>query len=196
MTPEQVLFRFVWPERVFSAMPVTVVERRDNRVVLWLAPGTPTNAPPGFRVSIPELAAGSWAHTDWSWYGGRLMIWERGDSHSIYVSWDRAGEFAGWYVNLEQPWRETSLGFDTTDHLLDITIDPDRRWRWKDEDHLAEAVELGLFMPEQAREFRAEGERAIERIEAWDAPFDEGWELWRPDPAWPLPSVPDGWDRL
>jgi hypothetical protein len=177
-------------------MPVTVVERRDNRVVLWLAPGTLTKAPPGFHVSIPDLAAGSWAHTDWSWFGGRLMIWERGDSHSIYVSWDGDGGFAGWYVNLEQPWRETSFGFDSTDHLLDITIDPDRRWRWKDEDHLAEAIELGLFTPEQAREFRAEGERAIERIEAWDAPFDEGWELWRPDPAWPLPSVPDGWDRL
>ena len=196
MTPEQALFRFVWPERVFSAMPVTVVERRDDRVVLWLAPGTPTKAPPGFRVSIPELAAKGWAHSDWTWYGGRLMISERGSSHSIYVSWDRDGEFAGWYVNLEQPWRETSLGFDATDHLLDITIDLDRRWRWKDEDHLAEAVELGLFTAEQAGEFRAEGERAIERIEAWSTPFDEGWELWRPDPAWPLPSVPDGWDRL
>jgi hypothetical protein len=150
MTSEQVLFRFVWPERVFSAMPVTVVERRDNRVVLWLAPGTPTKAPPGFHVSIPDLAAGSWAHSDWTWHGGRLMIWERGDSHSIYVSWDRAGGFAGWYVNLEQPWRETSLGFDTTDHLLDIWIDPDRSWRWKDEDHLAEAVDIGLFTAEKA----------------------------------------------
>jgi uncharacterized protein DUF402 len=193
---EQCLFRFVWPWRVFSAMPVTVVERGDDRVVLWLAPGTLTKAPPGFRVSIPELAAGTWAHVDWEWYGGRLMIWDRGDSHSVYVVWDRDGELAGWYVNLEQPWRETSLGFDTTDHLLDVSVDPDRRWRWKDEDHLAEAVEIGLFTPEQAEEFRAEGERAVERIEAWSAPFDEGWDKWRPSPEWPLPPLNDGWDSL
>jgi hypothetical protein len=193
---EQLLFRFVWPWRVFSAKPVTVVERRDDRVVLWLAPGTLTKAPPGFHVSIPELAAGKWAHSDWEWYGGRLMIWQAGDSHSTYVSWSDAGEFLGWYVNLETPWRQTALGFDATDHLLDIRVDVDRSWHWKDEDHLAEAVELGLFSAEQAEAFRAEGERAIERIEAWSAPFGEGWEDWRPNPAWPLPSLPEGWNRL
>jgi hypothetical protein len=194
--PEQALFRFVWPWKVFSALPVTVVERRADRVVLWLAPGTLTKAPPGFRVSIPELAAGTWAHADWKWYGGRLMIWEPGSGHSVYVSWSDEGEFLGWYINLEQPWREGPLGYDTTDHLLDIWIDPDRTWRWKDEDHLVEAVEIGLFRQEQAKEFRAEGKRAIERIEAWSAPFDEGWEKWRPDPEWPLPSLPAGAERL
>jgi hypothetical protein len=193
--PEQVLFRFVWPRRVYSALPVTVVERRDDRVVLWAAPGTRAKAPPGFRVSIPELAAGRWPHVDWEWYGGRLLIWEAGRSHSVYVSWSDEGEFLGWYVNLEEPWREIPLGYDATDHLLDIRIAPDRSWHWKDEDHLAEAVEVGLFTAEQAAEFRAEGERAIERIESWGPPFDEGWEAWRPDPDWPLPAVPDGWDR-
>ncbi len=64
------------------------------------------------------------------------MLHERGASHSVYVHWGRDGEFLGWYVNLEDPWRETALGFDTTDHLLDVWIDPDRTWRWKDEDHL------------------------------------------------------------
>ena len=59
-----------------------------------------------------------------------------------------------------------------------------------------DTFELDLFSPEQAEEFRAEGERAIERIEAWSAPFDEGWENWLPDPAWPLPSLPNGWERL
>ncbi len=194
--PEQLLFRFVWPWRVFSAKPVTVVERREDRVVLWLAPGTSTKAPPGFHVSIPELAAGTWAHSDWEWYGGRLMIWQPGDSHSTYLAWSDEGQFLGWYVNLEDPWRENPLGFDTTDHLLDIVIDPDRSWRWKDEDHLAEAVEIGLFSTEQARSFRDAGEHAIERIEAWSGPFDEGWEDWRPDPGWPLPQIPEGWDRL
>ena len=29
-------------------------------------------------------------------------------------------------------------------------------------------------------------------IEEW--PFPTGWESWRPDPTWPLPAVPPGWD--
>lgn len=192
---EQLCFRFVWPRRVFSAKPVTVVEERTDRVVLWLAPGTLTKAPPGFHVSIPELLAGNWPLADWRWYGGRLMIWQAGDAHSVYVSWSDEGEFLGWYVNLEDPWQETSLGFDTTDHLLDVWIDPDRQWRWKDEEHLAEAVRVGLFTREQAAAIRAEGERAIERVIAWSSPFDEGWERWRPDPEWPLPSVPKEWGQ-
>ena len=31
---------------------------------------------------------------------------------------------------------------------------------------------------------------------AWTTPFEEGWENWRPDPDWPLPMIPEGWDQL
>jgi len=81
------------------------------------------------------------------------MIWEAGSSHSIYVSWSDGGEFLGWYGNLEDPWRTSALGFDTTDHLLDLEVLPDRTRRWKDED-LVEAVDVRLFAPEKARAVR------------------------------------------
>ena len=194
-SPEQCLFRFVWPRRVFSAIPATVVERTSSRVVLWIAPETPVRWPRGMRLPIAELAEQRWPHEEARWYGGRLMIAEPGASHSVYLTWGKDGELVGWYVNLEEPWRESPFGFDTTDHLLDVWIEPDRSWRWKDEDELAEAVEIGLFTPAKADAIRAEGERAIERIEAWSTPFDEGWETWRPDPDWPLPELPNDWDR-
>ena len=194
-SPEQCLFRFVWPRKVFSAIPTTVVERTSSRVVLWIAPETPVRWPRGIRLPIAELAEQRWSHEEARWYGGRLMIAEAGASHSVYVTWGKAGELVGWYVNLEEPWRESPFGFDTTDHLLDVWIEPDRSWRWKDEDELAEAVEIGLFTPAKADAIRAEGERAIERIEAWSTPFDEGWETWRPDPDWPLLELPNDWDR-
>ena len=31
-------------------------------------------------------------------------------------------------------------------------------------------------------------------LEEW--PFPTGWEDWRPDPSWPIPQLPDGWDRV
>jgi hypothetical protein len=192
---DQVVFRFVWPWRVFSAIPATVVESTTARTVLWIAPGTPVRWPPGQRLTMRELQQGEWTYDEAEWYRSRLMIHERGAAHSVYVQWGRAGDLLGWYVNLEEAWRDTRLGFDTTDHLLDIWIDPDRSWRWKDEDHLAEAVEIGLFTREKADAIRAEGERAIERIESWKPPFSKEWESWRPDSAWPLPQIPAGWDK-
>ena len=193
---DHALFRFVWPWKIFSVRPTTVVEHTEQRVVLWLAPGTPYKGPPGLRVPIPQIATGRWTTEDARWFGSRLMLAEPSASHSIYVSWGESGEFLGWYVNLEEPWRRSAIGFDTTDHLLDLVVDPDHNWRWKDEDHLSEAVAVGLFTAEKERAIRTEGERVVSRVEARARPFDEGWENWRPEPEWPLPSVPEGWDRL
>ena len=29
-------------------------------------------------------------------------------------------------------------------------------------------------------------------VRAWQRPFGDGWEHWRPDPGWPLPGLPPG----
>jgi hypothetical protein len=83
---DEALFRFVWPWKVFSAKPTTVVEHTEERLALWLAPGTPVKGPPGFRVSIRQIAPGEWTHTDARWFGRRLILAELGASHSIYVT--------------------------------------------------------------------------------------------------------------
>ena len=69
-----------------------------------------------------------------------------------------------------------------------------REWRWKDEDELEQAVAYGVVPPSHAEEIRAEGERVAGMIERWEPPFSDGWEAWEPDPAWPLPQLPDDWD--
>lgn len=61
---------------------------------------------------------------------------------------------------------------------------------------MAEAVEVGLFTAEKAKAIRAEGESVIARVEAEAWPFDVNWSDWRPDPEWPLPRVPAGWDEI
>ena len=125
---------------------------------------------------------------DAPWTGdGVLMLGRPGRAHSIWLFWEER-RFAGWYVNLEAPWRPSRFGFDTEDHELDIWIDSDGSWQWKDEHDLAVAVEAGLFSPEQAAAFRVEGERVIAE---W--PFPTGREDWRPDPSWPLPTLPGAW---
>ena len=106
-------------------------------------------------------------------------------------------EFVGWYINLQEPLRRTAIGFDFMDQDLDIVVKPDlSEWVWKDKESFARAQELGIFSDQQAREIRAEGERVIERVRTQTFPFNGGWENWFPDPEWPIPCLPKGWDKL
>ena len=127
------------------------------------------------------------------WLWNRVLRTIRfGERHSLDLFWDDdSGDFVGWYVNLQTPLRRSRLGFDTTDHALDVWVEPDRQWRWKDEADLATCVELGLFTAHEAAEIRAEGERVIAALPEL---IPTGWEDWRPDPAWQLPELPAGWD--
>ena len=90
-----------------------------------------------------------------------------------------------------------ATGFDYLDQLLDIEIAPGlSSWNWKDEDELEEAVANGFISRQKADLITAEGIRVIEALDERAPPFDEQWHLWRPDPQWETPGLPDGWDDL
>jgi hypothetical protein len=97
---------------------------------------------------------------------------------------------------LEDPLQRTARGFDYVDQILDIVVAPDlKTWRWKDEDELEEAIALGLILPERARSMRAEGENVVRMLQSGKSIFN-GWENWRPDPSWPVPTLPEDWDSV
>ena len=126
-----------------------------------------------------------------------LMLHRFGDAHSFWIARDDATrELAWWYVNLEEPWRQTAIGFDSSDNLLDLWSGPDGVWHWKDEDELAWAIENDWMPADRDRELRAEGERALERFRRRDEPLDGEWVGFLPDPSWSIPALPDGWRDL
>lgn len=118
-----------------------------------------------------------------------------GDPFWVIRGWNDAG-LADWYINLASPWRRFGLGFDTEDHALDVLVADDRSsWRWKDEDELAWMVEQGAYTRDRADMIRRNGEAAIARLEGREPPFDDDtWSSVVIDPAWALPSLPEGWD--
>jgi hypothetical protein len=185
------LARHVHGGRVVMALPVTIVDRTELTIATWIAPGTPIVYPDGLDDGRLRPLA-SWGIVERVWKGeGRLELTSRTRPHSIRLFWDGEGTFRGWYVNLQAPLRETPFGFDTTDWQLDLWIEPDGAVQWKDEDHLEQAVELRIMAPAEAEEARREAARVLDE---W--PFPTGWEDWRPDPSWPLPALPEGWDLL
>jgi len=106
----------------------------------------------------------------------------------------RTGAHANYYVNLEQPHRRDGRDGRATissDHVLDIVVQPDRTYHRKDEDELAEAVRQGRYTAAKAAAIELDADEVEAVIDAWGSPFCDGWESWQPDPAWPIPPLPD-----
>jgi hypothetical protein len=153
----------------------------------------PIHAGTGERLRMP---ANGWQLEDAVWTRARMLhLMEPGVAHAVHLWWLAPDwDFGGWYVNLQEPIRRTALGFDYMDHMLDIVIEPDLSWHWKDGHEITEAVATGMVTQAWADEVRREGEGVIERQEGRRPPFCDGWERWRPDPAWSVPELPTGWD--
>jgi uncharacterized protein len=191
-----VALREIYRGRVWTARPWTVVRDEPELLALWIPGGTRTKVPATTTGERLALQADDWVLVDNRWHSeGTLRLTTPGDAHSILLFW-REWTFRGWYVNLEEPLRRTPIGFDYLDHKLDLVIWPDGSWEWKDEDELDEAVAAGVLTPLDAREIRDEGERVLAQYEIGASPFRNGWEDWRPDPAWPVPVLPAGWNRV
>ncbi len=195
---DPIVIRELWNGAVFEARPALVVHDLPLQTALFV--------PAGVVCGVPVDEAGTDLRVpDRPW---QLHLRERGDSGILSFAWpdtpyavlllqDLDGSPRGWYVNLQAPLQRTAIGFDTVDHALDVLIQLDRSsWSWKDEDELAEAVALGLFTEADAGWFRYWGERAVEHVLLRLPPFNEPWEKWRPDPSWPAPELPPGWDAV
>jgi Protein of unknown function (DUF402) len=179
--------RHVAKGRVVMAMPSTVVDRTERRLVTWIEPGTPIAYPLG-RANGRLRPFEEWDVELRAWKGpGRLEVTPFGRRHSIRI-FRGGGSFRGWYVNLQAPLAESRFGYDTTDWQLDLWIEADGTVHWKDEDDLARAVELEIMTAEEARLAHEEAERVLDQ---W--PFPTGWEDWRPVARTTL-TLPDGWD--
>jgi hypothetical protein len=184
-------------------MPVTVVHDGPDYTALYLKPGTPLkkrilpdgcpiprNLPYAERAKLPHIVG------DGTWHSNHaLMLFREGEAHDVRLFWsENDWKFCGWYVNLQEPVRRTSVGFDTADHVLDIEVRPDLSWVWKDENEFATAIAIGRFSEQEALAIRDEGERVIAEIEAHKWPFDSPFVDWRPDPGWTTPEVPGNWN--
>jgi predicted RNA-binding protein associated with RNAse of E/G family len=192
-----------WRHQLITVRPVTVVEDSETLLALYshagarILTGAMRNRqqmPLAQRTRVylsdeqPVLRDGAGrAHV--------LTLTPPGANHSVWLFWDRDWNLTTWYVNLQPPVRQTPQGVVVGDYLLDLMVTPDLQWSWKDEDEFEAVCDAGVFTDEERRRIREEGLRMAERIEwrAW--PFDSEWPRWRPDPLWPVPSLPDDWRR-
>jgi predicted RNA-binding protein associated with RNAse of E/G family len=194
-TGESAALREIWDRRVWSARPATVVEDAEAQITLFIPAGAHWMAPfrDGKRLKIQEP---EWELVEQPYKAHVLSFAWPGSSAAVLLFYGSDWSPSHWYVNLEDPLRRSPVGFDTLDHKLDAIVELDGSWRWKDEDELAEIIERGFLDPADEKGLRAQAEDAVRRISEREPPFDRDWFGWRPDPGWPEPTLPEGWDRV
>ena len=203
--PGEVLVRRYWRGGRISMMTLVRVAADDEfGLRLWLPAGYPywritdsagrnLHEAPLDQLTEPRL-------TRMQWTGSDVMIWMPEDRpYSVWWFWTD-GMFSGWYGNLEEPyvrWADRGCaGVDTSDHALDLKVEPDRKWQWKDAEQFAELTGHPMYWNEaQAARIRANGEELIRLAEGGRFPFDGTWCGFRPDAGWTVPGLPPGADR-
>lgn len=192
---ESAALREIWDGRIWSARPVTVVEDAEEQITLFIPAGAHWMAPfrNGKRLKIQEA---EYELIEQPYEAHVLSFAWPANSAAVLLFYGSDWSPSHWYVNLEEPLRRSRVGFDTLDHKLDVIVELDGSWRWKDEDQFVEIIARGLLDPEEGTLLRAEAQDAVRRIVERERPFDRDWFGWRPDPAWPTPTLLDGWDRV
>jgi Protein of unknown function (DUF402) len=167
----------------------TVVQDTPDLLALYMPEGSPLRFATDF-FGAPH----PWSGKD-RWHGhGVLQLQRPGDMHAVWVFWDGEGrELGSWYLNLQEPFRRTELGFDTQDLELDIVVSPDGSWRVKDDDKLEGWIERGRWTQDEVEAIRAEGRRLGRELDRGRRWWSDDWATWLPDPKWPQPAIPEGW---
>ena len=176
-------------------MLVKIIEDTPEQLVSYIPEGSP--------FSFPD---GDWPITGgknpWSdrpcWQGhGCLMIQRPLEEHAIWHFW--AGPertFQCWYINIQEPFRRTAIGYDTQDLELDLVVYPDDRWEMKDDELMDLRVQEGRWSAGRVAQIRHYGSTLAERLAAGERWWPREWQHWAPDPDWQVPaSLPDGWDQ-
>jgi hypothetical protein len=186
--------REIWRGKPWMGTTVLVVDDGPELLASYLPPGAPFEFPDG---KWPGGGRHPW-HGRGTWEGnGVLMLQRPGEAYAVWHFWHGPRRrFAGWYLNLQAPFRRTSVGFDTQDLELDIWVRADGSWRFKDEELLEERVRDGRFTASEIEEIRADGARIGAELDAGRRWWSDDWTTWSPDPSWQPAPLPAGWELV
>jgi hypothetical protein len=126
-----------------------------------------------------------WGPHPWSgvhaWRGPTVLKLRRpGEWYSVWKFFAGAGAgFRFWYVNFERPVVRTGDGIEVNDLQLDLVIEPDGTWRWKDVEDLGPALASGRIDLYELRGVLDAAPDVVDRIEGDDR-WWSAWDGWTP----------------
>ncbi|MBW4720763.1 DUF402 domain-containing protein [Saccharothrix obliqua] len=183
------LRREVLHGKPWSVTPTRVIEDGPELLAVFTVPGARFGFP-DHPFPHPWRTAGN---THWRGHG-KLQLHRPGDAYSVDLYWQgEQRRFAGWYLNLQDPFRRTPFGFDTLDHELDYWLPVEGGLEDKDRVEFEEQVAHGKYTAAQGAAIRRTGAEIEAMVAAGTTWWDPAWSEFEPDPDWPVPELPTGW---
>ena len=192
---DHILLRGVVDGQVWEALSVIVIKDSPEETVLLLSPDAEcawTNIAQGNRWQA--MASRDWSLQLNEWRNNWLLIFlEPNKYYAIDLIWNEARIFTGYYVNFQLPYRRTKLGFDSFDLELDLVVNKDLEWHWKDVADYEAGIQSGGIHQSWVTEIEQAKQEVLERIDQRMYLFDGSWLSWQP-PSRSAPKLPIGWN--
>lgn len=203
---ESCVLRGIVNQQVWLAQSVIVVKDEPDETLLLLLPGAECAFPEGYwrwRKNKDFSHGTRWqeARSDsihlrkFAWQTNRVLMFLEPDKYyACFLFWSQASDqFNCYYINFQLPYRRSHCGFDTLDLDLDIVIDPQYHWKWKDEEDYQEGIREGGIREEWVQGIERCKAEVFDRIKRRVNPINGAWLPWRPDPEWTAPALPEKW---
>lgn len=201
---DAVVWRGIYRDKVWHATPTTVVRDTISEIVLVLTPGTSCMAEQDYANGNKngkrrwDFKQRDWNLKPFTWHTNRLLfILEPEKFYSSILFWDHeTHEFLCYYINFQLPFQRRDSAIDTLDLDLDIVVNPDFSYHWKDIDDYEKGIATGVILTTWVNEIEAAKIEILNKLEKRSYPFDGSWLDWKPDPDSSLPTLPENWDKI
>ena len=201
---EVVSWRGIYRERVWHVQPTLVVKDSPEELVLTLLPETECSAEETYPTGKQngnrrwDFKDSDWKLEKYTWRTNRLLlIFEPEKFYSTIYFWNHErNDFLCYYINFQLPFKRNNNSVDTLDLDLDLIINPDFSFEWKDEDDYQKAIDHGIIFPEWVQGIEDAKKDVFARLEVRQYPFDGKWLNWIPNPNWTPPTLPENWDKI
>jgi protein associated with RNAse G/E len=201
---EVIAWRGIYRNRIWHAMPTMVVNDSPQELVLAIGPGAECMVEENYARGKKngkrrwDFKHGNWTLQSFAWHTNRLLfLLEPGKYYSTILFWNNdSGDFLCYYVNFQLPFERRDCGIDTLDLDLDLIVDPDLGYEWKDLDDYEKAIDSGVMLSEWTEGIENSKYEILRRLVNRQYPFDGSWLDWMPDPTWSPPTLPGNWDKI
>jgi len=203
---ESCAIRGIVNNQVWLAQAVIVVKDELNETILLLTPGAQCAIPEGlvsWRMHHEFSHGSRWQESksenftlrEYIWHTNRLLIFLEPEKYfACCIFWNHtSNQFGCYYINFQLPIHRSRCGFDTLDLDLDIVIDAQYNWKWKDLEEYNAGIKEGGILAEWVEGIESSKNDVFDRIDKRSYPLDGSWLEWQPPKDWIPPKLPKEW---